>query len=555
MDKRLFDKLNEKSPKFNQDIIDGLAYVQLKTAKSDVDRVLRTAESTMPDGFTFVDSNICGPQETYRVITGLVNKADARSRAVDMAWNDLYMVKYQFSLDGDPLTDRYQYLPSVKKGNLLSIGDRQFTITPVLGDRCFSIGIDNVFVPLNRAVVTYKQLIHSIDVDGMFTSRLVVWSKLHNKGGTAANGRDSDRLRLGQVYTTIGHYLFAKYGLMETFQKFCKCDIVLLNETNLDSYVTEHKIDLTEYHQIRSRKVKPDGFKAKIQYNTIESDVMILIKRTDASPLAMDLICSFFYMVDFYPEYNDVEELKTTWNWKVWMGFVLWGDQLGHGKLVENVDSHLVTLDKYVDDEVKHLLREEENLEIADFYELCVFILKNMESMIRDNSYEIGSMYNKSLLVNRYVLSDINDNIFKAVFEISNNRKKKHLARDYNKVLGRYMGHATITRLRLTSEKPYMSTCSLPGDNRLFKLGIQVVRQSKTTRDGSRSTSLNVNDPANHLHESILEAGNYLVLPKRSPTGDSTINPTVKLDAKYTIRRKEHLRDLIDSVGDVISRD
>ena len=140
MDVRLFRKLNESMPTFNQDIVDGLAYVQLKTAKEDVDRVLRTAESTMPDGFAFTGSVPCGPQETYRVITGLINKTDARSRTVDMAWNDLYMVKYQFSLDGDPLTDRYQLLPSVKKGNLVSIGDRQFTITPVLGDRCFAAG-------------------------------------------------------------------------------------------------------------------------------------------------------------------------------------------------------------------------------------------------------------------------------------------------------------------------------------------------------------------------------------------------------------------------------
>lgn len=555
MDRRLFDLLNEEIPKFNQDIVDGLAYVQLKTAKDDVDRVMRTAESTMPDGFTFTGSQPCGPQETYRVITGLLNKSDARSRAVDMAWNDLYMVKYGFELDGDPLTDRYQYMPMPRKGNLMSIGDRTFTITPILGDRCFSVGADNIFVPLNRAVVTYKQLIHSIDVDGMFTSRYVVWSKLHNRGGTAANGRDSDRLRLGQVYTTIGHYLFAKYGLLETFKKFCDCDIILLNESNLVDYVTEHNLDLTKYKQIRSRKVRPDGFKAKIPYNEIQSDVLVLIKHEDASELALDLLCSLYYMIDFYPEYNDVSELVTTWNWRVWMGFVLWGDQLGHGKLVENVDSHLVTLDKYVDDEVKHLLREEEDLNVVDFYELCVYILKHMTSMIRDNSYEIGSMYNKSLLVNRYVLSDITDNIFRATFEIANNRKKKHLSKDYNKVLGRYMGHATITKLRLTSDKPYMSTCSLPGDNRLFKLGIQVVRQSKTIRDGTRSSGINVNDPANHLHESILEAGNYLVLPKRSPTGDSTINPTVRLDAKFTIRRKEHLRELIEDVGDVISRD
>lgn len=89
----------------------------------------------------------------------------------------------------------------------------------------------------------------------------------------------------------------------------------------------------------------------------------------------------------------------------------------------------------------------------------------------------------------------------------------------------------------------------------LFQLGIKLVRQERTTGRNKRGHRLNVNDPANRLHESILEAGNYLVLPKRTPTGDSTINPTVKLDRNNVIQQKEHLKDVIKYVGDIISRD
>lgn len=552
MDNRLFDRLQENIPTFNQDIIDGLAYKALRSAKDDVDSMIRTAEKSMPEDFSFVGSTICNPQEAYRVLTMHMNRGNVRSRSVDLARNDLFLVKYSFKLGDEELTDRYLYLPRPKLGGLLAIGDKTFAITPVLGDRCFSVGLDNVFVPLPRAVFTYRRFIHTIDVDGEMVSRLVLWSKLHNRGGSANGGKDSDRITLGKVHTTIAHYLFAKYGLLETFGKFADCHPLLTTEGDFDQFVTENKIDLTKYRQVRSRKIRPDGFKARIPYASIASDLVILVKADEWSLLTENLLCGLFYMVDFYPDHVEIAELLTAWNWKVWMGYVLWGDQLGHGKLVENVDSHLLTLDEYVDDSTRHILKEEEGLIIDNFFDLCVCMMERIEDMIRDRASDIGTMYGKSLLVSRYVLSDINVNIFKAMYEISNDRKKKHTLRDYNMTLGKHFGHATITRLRLVSEKPFVSTVSTPGDNRLFKLGIEVVKQARTTRGGG--TSLDPNDPANHIHESKLECGNYLVMPKRYPTADSTINPTVLLDERYTIQRKEHLRELTERVGKIISR-
>lgn len=537
------------------DIVNGLAYKAMKTAKEDVDKMIMTAEQSMPDDFSFIGSTVCNPQEAYRVLTAPRVRGNVRTRSVDLAKNDLYLTKYQFALGSTPLTDRYLYLPSVKKGGLLTIGDKGFAISPVLGDRCFSVGQDNVFVPLPRAVFTYRRFIHTIDVDGQSLSRRVLWSRLHNRGGSASNGKDSDRITLGKVFTTIAHYLFAKYGLLESFSRYANADIELVVESDLANYVKRNNINLADYRQVRSRKIRPDGFKARIVYADIASDLVVLVKKEEWNPMVENLLCGMFYMIDFYPDQVDVEEIKGDWNWCVWMGYVLWGDQLGAGKLVENIVSHLLTLDEYVDDSARYLLKDEEGLDIDNFFDLCVYMLEHIEDMIVDRAPDIGSMYGKCLLVSRYVLNDINVNIFKAMYEISNDRKKVHTARDYNMTLGRHMGHATITRLRLVSEKPFVSTVSIPGDNRLFKLGIELVKQSRTTRGaGGGGGGLDLNDPANWIHESILEAGNFLVLPKRSPTGDSTINPTVLLDKRFTIQRKEHLKPLIERVGRVLQR-
>lgn len=556
MDKRLFNRLDEENPVvINEKIAHGLPYHTLKSAKDDVDKIIRIASANLPGGFSFNGSTVCNPWEAYRVLVGRINKSSTRGQAIDFAESDFYLTKYHFSLGEEELTPRYQMLPIPEKGALMKIGGRQFVISPVLGDRCFSIGSDNVFIRLNRAVATFKNVYHAMDVDGETNTRILVWSLLHNAGGTKSTGKGSDRLKLGQVYTTMGHYLFAKYGLEESFRRFLDVKIHLLREHEIDAYFREHKLERDDYHVIRSKKIRPVGFKTRVVYTEMASDLVVLVKKADASRECMDLIGSIFYMTDFYPDEIDIEDMRGTWLWRVWLGYLLFGDILGNNRLVENIESHLTTLDDYVDDGIRHLLLDEEGLIINNFYELCWHMIVHMQDKLSGNQNEIASMYGKTLLVNSYVLSEIRSNIFKMMFSITNNPKKTYTAKDYNRQLGIQMQHAILTRLRKTSDKPYMSTASLPGDNMLFQLGIKLVRQERTKGAGIRGSRLNVSDPANRLHESILEAGNYLVLPKKTPVGDSTINPTVKLDRNNTIVRKDHLREVIDYVGSVISRD
>lgn len=556
LDRRLFNRLAEKNPvTINQKIADGLPYHTLRTAKEDVDKIIRIASANLPGGFSYNGSVVCNPQEAYRVITGLANKSSTRDRSIDFARSDFYLVKYHFSLPEEELTPRYQMLPLPEKGGIIRIGGRKFSIFPVLGDRCFSIGSDNVFIRLSRAVVTFKEVFHYLSIDGASDTRILTWALLHNRGGTQATGKGSERVRMGNVFTTMGHYLFAKYGLEETFKRFMNVKLHMLHEPDLKAYFKEHKLDPADYHVIRSVKKRPPGFKERIDYQTIVSDLVILVRKDEATPTVLDMIASIYYMVDLYPDEVDIEEMCGSWIWKVWLGYLLFGDSQGNNRLVENIESHLSALDDYVDEGIRHLLFDEEGLIIRDFYELAWHMIVNMQSMLDSGQGGLSSMYGKSLIVNNYVLSGIRNNIFKMMFSITNNPKKKYTARDYNRQLGIQMQHAILTRLRRTSEHPFVSTASLPGDNMLFQIGIKLIKQERTKSRGRRGNRLNVSDPANRLDESILEAGNYLVLPKRTPTGDNTINPTVLLDSNNTIIRKDHLRDVIDYVGNVIARD
>lgn len=548
-DIELFDELQEDRPKFNQEIMDGLAYQGLERAKEDVDLLIRCAEGSYPEGFEFVESVICSPQEAYTVMANSLTRSDRATPSHDLAPTDVYLVKYQFAADGKLLYPRYFFLPYIRKGGLMTIAGKQFSVSPVLTDACFSVGEDNVFIRMSRAPVTFKRVIHTVVLDGVQLSKYVAYSWLHHRGGNNNKKSESDTLSLGRVMTTLPHYLFCKYGMKESFRKFAGCDVRVMSREDLDL----NPVDPKKYAVISSNQVRPSTLKTRGDYRLMASPMVLIIPREALNSLTTSFATAFFYIVDHYPEVRDVDELMGDERWKIWMGYVLWGDHLGGGKLVENVDSHLASLDDYVDIEVRRMLLEEEGLEIQNIYQLFVYMLVEMDGLIDTKETDIGSMYGKRLVTAPYVLRDIFEQIFRCLFEITNNKKRKHDADAYNKILGKYFMPTIIFNLRKTSSKPYMSSVSTPGDNMLFKITSRLVMQAQTSA-GRKSANINVNDPLSRLHPSIAECGNYVVLPKHSPLGRNTLNVTAQLDAKKTIVRKESMVELIDHIDEAVHR-
>jgi len=547
MDIEWFNDLQADRPKFNQDIIDGIAYKELKKAEDRVVNVIHCAEPSFPDKFEFLGASVCGPRETFQVIAGGLTKSNRMPPTVDLAITDAKLVKFQFAFDDRELYPRYFYVPYSRLGGFMGIAGNQFLISAVLADPCFSVGTDHVFLRVNRAPMTFKLVDTTMRIDGVLSSRDIPYSWLHHKGASNKTS-ESDVLQLGHVVTTLPHYLFCKYGLREAFKKFCKVDVIIQHE--------DDPVDTKEYVVFSSQKVnKPRTLKMKADlYKLIASPMVLLVPRKKQSELVNQFAAAFFYIVDHFPEAREVEDLMGDELWKVWLGYVLFGDQLGRHKLVENVENHLVRgIDEYVDHDCRQMLYDEENLIINDIYELFIYLINNIKGMIQNSEKDIASMFGKRLTVAPYVLRDITSQVMRCLFEITNNRKKVLKFDDYNKILGKFFRHTEVFNLRKTNEKRFMSSVSTPGDNLLFKLTTKIVKQAHTS-GSKKAPSVNVNDPSSWLHYSSLEAGNYGMLPKHGPLANNTISPTVKLDENNTIVEKEHLKATNAYVNYVIRR-
>ena len=90
-DTDLFAYMHRKrAPKFNEDVVKGLAVIDVKAAKDYVDNIINCGVSQYPEGFEFVRSERCNPLEEYNVIT---KSRSGPNRVFDLARSDVYLVK------------------------------------------------------------------------------------------------------------------------------------------------------------------------------------------------------------------------------------------------------------------------------------------------------------------------------------------------------------------------------------------------------------------------------------------------------------------------------
>jgi hypothetical protein len=561
MDNRLFELVHEDTPRFNEAILNGIAYQDIRSAKQYIDKIIRCAEQQYPKGLVYVGSKRCDPYEEYKVVTyNTKSNNKSNNRIYDMAHSDVYLVKYEFTYHGEKLDPQYLYLPYVRKGGLIYIGGKQFSISPVLADKLFSVGLNDVFIPMPRGKVTFNYETYSyieggdpkgdgIVINGKRVSKHVAWSPLHNRGAKKNKTAKSTMIQLGRVHSTLMHYLLCKFGFEETFLQYggVKVDVINDDEATVEKYPED------KWVICRSAKMKPKTVRLReATYRPIASQVALVIPRDGYTSTVESMVSGFYYVVDHFPDSMEADYVHMPFQWKVLMGYILFGDEPGQGKLVEDVEAHLKSLDGYVDLDVTENLKSE-GIECRHIYDLFGYIIENMTSMLQESVSKVGSMYGKQLMVLRYVLKDINNSIFEFLFKLTSNNKKIMTKAEMNKLVSFHFRARQILNLNSGKGHGEVSSVSSPNDNMFFKITSNLIQQSDTAGKGKGRETKPI-DATMYLDGSFAEAGGYCVLPKSSPIGNTRLNPSTILGPYNVIERNPKYRDLIDSVQAKIKR-
>jgi hypothetical protein len=531
MHTELFDDIyNNRVPHFNPIVCNGLATHLLKQAPDYINMVAECAANDFPKHMKlkYVGIEMATPEEAWAAMAA----KKKNKRVYEMATSDIYMVKMHYSLDGKPLKPANLFLPIIRPGGILYLRGALYATLPVLADVALSVTPDTIYAPVQRSKLNFKRLIQRFMVNGVTHSESVIHGKIHQM--------TSDTKRTIKAVSTMGHYLFCKFGLRETFRKFAGVDIHI--GTNEDELLNSLPAD--DWKIMSSCATRSPGLPKNVAYR--QSNIKLAIRASDCNSLTMGLIAAFFYVVDLFPqrvidEYltNDESELRL---WRILMGHVIFANHDSEGKLETGIITHLNSLDTYVDKLTKHQLSKGD-VRVNTLYDLFAFVIENFATQTLQSQRTISSMYGKQLMVFRYVLSDITDNLFHMLFSLMKQNKPNFTQDEAENIIRRFIKPDLV--MGMTSGHGEIRSIASASDNMILATTANIVQQDNSTGGVVKASKASSLDPSRYLDASQAEVAGHLNISKSEPSGRSRINPYVKLDDDFITIPKERFREII----------
>jgi hypothetical protein len=543
MDNHLFGMIHHNAiPRMNEKVMRGLAVEQMRVVERHVDGLFRSISKSFPPGLRYEGCTRCTPQEEYNVVT----PKRSGKPVFDIARNNLFLMKYRFTYNGEPMYEPHMYLPYMTQAGLITIRGSTFSISPVLADRAISYGVNTIFIPLQVTKLTFERLDHTFRIYDLDEGNLetswnetanVAWATVYNRNPAQGTG---NRNRITAKHT-MAHYLFSKYGVSQAFKMMSNTDVFVgyPDEINYDIYPKE------EWLICGSKQICPRSLRGVRRSGYIPTNIRLAIRRTAWTTQNIGLVAGFFYVTDHFPQRVEPEFIESTRFWRILLGHLIFGPGQSEGKLADEIDNHIESLDESLDERSRLDLLSE-NIHANDIYQLFAFIIGALSEMVIQSDNVESTMYDKELMVLRYALFDINKAISHFKFALQKAVRKPKVKEEINNALRRNLTVDAI--MKINRQHGEVAGVSSPGDNLYFKITSNLVPQTSATGNGRNSGKSSAGDASKLLHSSIVEVGSYNNLPKASPSGRTRISPYVQYDDSYRVVRNEKFRALIDNV-------
>lgn len=524
-------------PKLNPLLAEGIVVSHMKEILPYMDRIIRCVALDFIDGLEYLGMERCTPKEQmYFAPTKKKSK-----RLIDMSTSNVIMVRLRLAWQKEEFS-RYLYLPFCEEAGKITISGANFIIHAVLDDKAITEGDNFIFVRLTRSRNVYYRRMHQIYKDGDLISTQVITGQLHN---AKRDKKGSTYRELSKTFSTIPHYLFGKFGVVETFKKFAVAEVQVVNEIDL----TEEKFPTKDWIYCECAMSKHHA------YGALEGTrPAIVVKRGQWSTLVEGLVSGFFYVYEIFPKRIVAEYINSLDSeinlWRILLGHIIYTNDAGEGKILSDINDHYFSLDSYIDEVAKEELSTT-GVEVNDHYELFAHLIESFSARIANSGDTLASMYGKRLNVLRYVCDVIIQRLFKTMFDIRKLARKPRLTKEsINMVFNRRLKPELI--FTINSGHPEVTAVSTGSDNKAFNITNALILQSQTSTrmiGGGKSAS---KDSSLQLHMSIAEMGSLVHLPKSEPTGRGRLNLMANVSPKGELIPDPKKRDFINSIQEMI---
>lgn len=526
MDSFLVEAIRSFAPTPNVDILRGITVPQMAYFESSIDEMWKTVAKDFPPQLRYRGYHVCTPDEEY--VSEPRQKRGSRLE-VDVAPNDIYMVKYMFDF-----TDKYgvieklhffMFLPFVRDGGILMLSGARYVISPMLADVVMSFENGKVFCQFSRAKFHINNVAHSLIIDGVLSSFNTPWARLYNLSTS------KETIRISLV-----HYIVTKFGLRQTFKKF----LPELKAEFFDAVPDPLLYPADKWVTIKSCRSELKPFYGG-------TDVCVIVDRQawESSPFwTRTFMAGLFYTLDRFGKGGsqvwgaemraDPKWSENIDHWQLLMGSILWERTKNPAVIIEDIAKHMDSLDRYIDDMVRPRASKI-GFNGRDLYDFFGFCISNWDDWTLNWYKKNAPVYNKEINVLYQVNSRIMQAIFKFYFDLQNEATKGPLTIEtVQKLMRLHLKPRMIFHIRKDSSQ-CVAPIAYSADNIFAKIGATIVPQKGDSTAGESGGAAGV-----RLHASIAEVTSPINLTKRMSTGHTRLNPYVKLaNLSYVVRNPD----------------
>jgi hypothetical protein len=516
----------------------------MKKVEDYINFVFHIVAKSFPPELKYLGCRRCTPMEEYAE----ASRSKTSKTTFDIANSYIYMMEYRFQFADEEPIKRYIYLPYVGQAGTIFLSGSRFVISPVLADQVISVSLNSVFVRLLKAKLTFNRVNHNYKIDGVSQPMRIVWAKIYNKKPNKSAPKPTTSAK-----STLVHYLLAKHGLRDMYALYTDCHPVIGGEE-----ITRERFPQSEWVLCETAGLTPRNYKAYYAPTPLK----IAIPRVEWNPAVEKLTAGVFYVIDHFPDKVGSEYVDDPRLWQLLLGHIIWSGNVSAGKLTNDVQDHILSLDEYLDQQHARKLNEI-GYESRDIYQLMFHIINSFDAWSLTAEDRVSTMYDKELSVLQFVCYDLVSAINQLYFNIISAKKKDYVnstspSRSFNRQkIERLMSMNIRQGLvwDLTKEHGEVSTTGTSGDNLALKVTSLLVPQSKSTKTSSGKSRTSLDDPTKRLHVSIAEVGGCWALPKADPDGRSRLNLTVQINPESgLVLRDPSAAPLLDRIQQLIRR-
>ena len=546
---RLIDLVREKTPKFNPDIARGYASKEIAQGEEYVKAVLKAASLSLPDEIEYVGPGSITTKEAFEVMLGenRGGRNSANRQSYEYARSNIYLMKCLFRYKGELVDPQYIGLPFLLDGALMKITGSNYSVAPQLSDVAVSVTSSEIFVPVTRDKLKFYRITHAIRYNGLTTIGHVIWSNLYRD-----SRRDSSSLNKTVVINTaVVHYLLAKFGLTETARKMGVSEFVVG-----DSEEERVKYMSAKWQVFESSKQIPRGLKYQTDPTKIWFAFNPVHFNAQNEAVNRDFIAAFYYIVDHFPDRITINELDNPVRWLVLLAHAVFANGEKETKLLELVRNHINSIEHYVDAKSREWFELDGIGHVEDIYDLMIEIANSYTRRRIEAAKTSTSMYNKYLLVNRRVYSDIVSGIFKCIYKLQQKVRSRGDLFSRTELETELKNHLNSRRiLQLNQAKhPEVEPVSCPGAYMAYKVTTRLVLQSNVSN--SSKAVKTIFDPFTMGNDvSIAECGMMLAPTKGEATGRGQFNLFTAVEPRTgKVLQKEYLRYITDPTQELLKQ-